>query len=343
LINEDGVWQEVIRKKYLLNKSIGQVSRKPGDSHFWTGLMNVRDTFLENGRFIVNDGKEIRFWEDKWLGNFTLKQRFPALYNIVRRKNDVVANVCRTIPLNVSFRRGLHGINLQKWRELVDMIVSVSLNDSRDTFKWNLHQNGLFTVHSMYALLISNGQIRQDQIMWRLKLPLKIKIFSWYLRRGVILTKDNLAKRNWNGNKKCVFCSREETIQHLFFDCHVAKFIWRVVSLTFGLGVPTSIMDLYSLWLLNVSARTRSKILVGATAICWAIWLTRNDVVFDKSPIKSYMQVLFRGTYWCRFWALLQKREEDANEMKAACRMLETSVMQIFAQYGWQFSNRITF
>ncbi|PUZ76059.1 hypothetical protein GQ55_1G260500 [Panicum hallii var. hallii] len=55
------------------------------------------------------------------------------------------------------------------------------------------------------------------------------------------------------------------------------------------------------------------------------------------------MQVLFRGTYWCRFWALLQKREEDANEMKAACRMLETSVMQIFAQYGWQFSNRITF
>jgi hypothetical protein len=305
--------------------------------------MKVRDTFLENGRFIVNDGKEIRFWEDKWLGNFTLKQRFPALYNIVRRKNDVVANVCRTIPLNVLFRRGLHGINLQKWRELVDMIVSVSLNDSRDTFKWNLHQNGLFTVHSMYALLISNGQIRQDQIGWRLKLPLKIKIFSWYLRRGVILTKDNLAKRNWNGNKKCVFCSREETIQHLFFDCHVAKFIWRVVSLTFGLGVPTSIMDLYSLWLLNVSARTRSKILVGATAICWAIWLTRNDVVFDKSPIKSYMQVLFRGTYWCRFWALLQKREEDANEMKAACRMLETSVMQIFAQYGWQFSNRITF
>jgi hypothetical protein len=26
-----------------------------------------------------------------------------------------------------------------------------------------------------------------------MKIPLKIKVFAWYLRRGVILTKDNLA------------------------------------------------------------------------------------------------------------------------------------------------------
>ena len=27
---------------------------------------------------------------------------------------------------------------------------------------------------------------------WKLKIPLKIKKFLWYLKRGVILTKDNL-------------------------------------------------------------------------------------------------------------------------------------------------------
>jgi hypothetical protein len=51
--------------------------------------------------------------------------------------------------------------------------------------------------------------------------------------------------------------------------------------------------------------------------------------------------VLYRGTYWCRFWALLQKREEDAKDIKDGCRQLETLVMQIFASHGWQFSNRI--
>jgi len=33
--------------------------------------------------------------------------------------------------------------------------------------------------------------------------PLKFKIFKWDLPRGVILTKDNLAKRNWQGSKRC--------------------------------------------------------------------------------------------------------------------------------------------
>jgi hypothetical protein len=34
--------------------------------------------------------------------------------------------------------------------------------------------------------------------------------------KGVVLTKDNLAKCNWQGNKKCVFCNSDESIQHLF-------------------------------------------------------------------------------------------------------------------------------
>jgi hypothetical protein len=42
------------------------------------------------------------------------------------------------------------------------------------------------------------------------------KVFAWYLRRGVILTKDNLVKCNWQGCMKCFFYHEEETIKHLF-------------------------------------------------------------------------------------------------------------------------------
>ena len=51
-----------------------------------------------------------------------------------------------------------------------------------------------------------------------MKVPLKIKIFMWFLYQKVILTKDNLAKRNWNGIKCCSFCDIDETIQHLFLN-----------------------------------------------------------------------------------------------------------------------------
>jgi hypothetical protein len=53
-------------------------------------------------------------------------------------------------------------------------------------------------------------------------MSLKIKIFMWYVKRGVVLTKDNLFKHTCKGNKMCAFCSQLESIQHLFFDCHFA-------------------------------------------------------------------------------------------------------------------------
>jgi len=163
----------------------------------------------------------------------------------------------------------------------------------------------------------------------------------WYLHRGVVLTKDNLAKRNWHGSKKCVFCSHDETIKHLFFDCHFAKFLWRVVQYTFGLVPPTSVAQLYNDWLLRFDCKSKTQLVCGVSALCWALWLSRNDIVFDNSPMKTYMQVLFRATHWLRMWLLLQKCDDDTNLLKDACRSLETTAMQIFANHGWRFSNKI--
>jgi hypothetical protein len=42
-----------------------------------------------------------------------------------------------------------------------------------------------------------------------------------------------------------LFCNLDETIQHLFFYCSFAKFIWRIVGITFGIHTPTSILDIY--------------------------------------------------------------------------------------------------
>jgi hypothetical protein len=34
LINGDGLWQQILRKKYLINQTIAKVQKKSGDSHF---------------------------------------------------------------------------------------------------------------------------------------------------------------------------------------------------------------------------------------------------------------------------------------------------------------------
>jgi hypothetical protein len=68
------------------------------------------------------------------------------------------------------------------------------------------------------ALILPDSLVYDNKKIWKMKIPLKNKIFAWYLCRGVILTKDNLIKRNWHGSKTCVFCSQDEIIKHLFFN-----------------------------------------------------------------------------------------------------------------------------
>jgi hypothetical protein len=51
LINTKSVWQQLLRNKYLGNKSITRVITKPGDSQFWSGLMNIKDQFLSMRKF----------------------------------------------------------------------------------------------------------------------------------------------------------------------------------------------------------------------------------------------------------------------------------------------------
>jgi hypothetical protein len=97
----DGLWQQILKKKYVKDSAIAQVQRKHGDSHFWSGLVKVKDEFLNLGHFHLNNGCNIRFWEDKWMGNYSLKELYPTLFTITRKKHISVALVFSTVPLNI--------------------------------------------------------------------------------------------------------------------------------------------------------------------------------------------------------------------------------------------------
>jgi hypothetical protein len=89
--------------------------------------MNVKDTFMGFESFKIKDGSQTRFWMDTWLGNLPLKDKFPSLFNIVRRKQDSVASVLASVPLNISFRRNLVGRNLRDWHRIVASLQDVNL------------------------------------------------------------------------------------------------------------------------------------------------------------------------------------------------------------------------
>jgi hypothetical protein len=65
--------------------------------------------FFQRGSFSVGGGNGTRFWEDTRLGDTSLASQYPTLYNIVRTKDVLVADVLSHNPLNIRFNRLLIG------------------------------------------------------------------------------------------------------------------------------------------------------------------------------------------------------------------------------------------
>jgi hypothetical protein len=134
----------------------------------------------------------------------------------------------------------------------------------------------------MYLDLM-NGHTRfLLKYLWKKKIPLKIKIFLWFLNNKVLIRKDNLAKRNWNGCTKCCFCDSLETVEHLFISCPFARIIWRMVYFTFNISPPTNVTNMFDNWLNGVDKNDKARIRIGVSALCWSIWNCRNDIVFNR-------------------------------------------------------------
>jgi hypothetical protein len=118
-----------------------------------------------------------------------LRKQYSCLYNIARHKQITMAKNFSTLFINISWRRDLIGNKLAAWNDLVSCIANIVLSQEQDEFYWNLHPSGQFSVKSYYLAMIHGDVPNLNQHLWKLKAPLKVKIFLWYLRRGMVLTK----------------------------------------------------------------------------------------------------------------------------------------------------------
>ena len=85
--------------------------------------------------------------------------------------------------------RDLIGNKLVMWNNLVSRLSTIVLSQQRDGFKWNLDQTGVFSVKSQYLGLINQDTPNLNKRIWKLKAPLKIKIFSGILDEVLFLQK----------------------------------------------------------------------------------------------------------------------------------------------------------
>jgi len=68
--------------------------------------------------------------------------------------------------------------------------------------------------------------------------------------------------------------------------------VWAVVYVSCGLSKPHSVSNMFGTWLQGIRQDLKYLVLLGAAATCWAMWLCRNAMVFEKQ-----INVIFVGYF----------------------------------------------
>ncbi|CAI0376128.1 unnamed protein product, partial [Linum tenue] len=112
-----------------------------------------------------------------------------------------------------------------------------------DELIWQPEPSGQFTVKSAYHLAFSLHRTPPKKAgvdivdcgmwkwLWIRKVPPKLKFFMWQCLHRILPTREALALRGMDIIPICPVCGKkEETLEHLFFLCSVARRLWRKIG-----------------------------------------------------------------------------------------------------------------
>jgi hypothetical protein len=77
------------------------------------------------------------------------------------------------------------------------------------------------------------------------------------------------------------------------------------------------------------------------SALCWSIWRTRNDIIFNKQIGTNFLQVIRRAAHWIQQWVLLLPMEQREDMVSGCNRMLVVAQDLFFRATGWRHINRL--
>ncbi|WMV24736.1 hypothetical protein MTR67_018121 [Solanum verrucosum] len=197
---EQAIWVRVIQAKYekIDHWKTKEVTSTYGIS-LWRSIRNLWHCFFQRTRFNVNNGRKILFWEDNWLGNGSLKQLFPDIYLLNQQHEVTVQEVWSIHGWNLTYRRRIQDWEVDRLAEFYGTLDHFGgLKEGEDTLRWIHHSKGIFTVSSAYKNLNQMGtQLRflPWKLIWKVKIPYKVTVFTWLVVKEAVLTQENLMKR----------------------------------------------------------------------------------------------------------------------------------------------------
>jgi hypothetical protein len=150
----DGLWQKIVKAKYLRNKTVATVTSRFNDSPCWKAMLKVKETYFAGRKVILKNGNINVLWKDPIRGEQPFCDKFPVLFNLCQVQ-DCNIKSCREANFDIPFRGRLRGELLDHWQYILNTLLSAPFHDDDDDDKitWSLNKNAIFSTRSVYTLL----------------------------------------------------------------------------------------------------------------------------------------------------------------------------------------------
>jgi hypothetical protein len=304
--DEDLLWLKLLRAKYRVSELF--TSPNPvGCSPFWHSIHKIKNHFRTGVRFSPGADSKLSFWNDLWVGEVPLRVRFPSLFQKSSDTDLSIALAYSEEGWRIPFRRSLDQNDLQNWRELCNLVEDIDLPNAPDSISWHLDSSGKFSTRSLYLEMCKKPKVPLTKYLWNCDIPLKIKIFTWQLTRGRLPSNDQILLRLGPSEGDCSLCGDIEHVDHIFFQCPLAQFLWSGVREMFGVAWnPRSRVDWFAI-LDSLNPKAKRAVWTFFTTQCWAIWTTRNKFTIEGKFPRQPADCIFKIILSLQLWRPLQK------------------------------------
>jgi hypothetical protein len=180
-----------------------------------------------------------------------------------------------------------------------------------DKLVWRSYRKGIFDSRSFYHVLHVPTEICFPwKSIWGVKAPHRVAFFMWMVAWGRILTCDNLKKRGFVLAGWCCMCKdADETMDHLFLHCSVARKLWSFVFKFVGIDwvLLSRVSEVLFSWWNWFGKRSSGVWNLIPSCLMWTMWGERNNRTFENKEIPSakIIEIFFGSLYdWSRAWGL---------------------------------------